>query len=295
MVIAMFDRTTTGEWLEQWLSLRAGQLRPRTIERYGELIRKHAAPIAAVKLRKLSSAQIQALLADICATGHDRTAEQLFVLLRTAMKVAMQQRRVKVDPMQGVVRPSHKAQPHAVWSPEEQRAVLRALENDKRKLEILLGLLCGLRRGEICGLMWDDVDLAGGVIHVKRQRQRLADGRLVDAPPKSDAGRRDIPIPESLKRILAARAAIGGYVTDLSPEGLSEALRRAERRAGVAHIGIHGLRHTMATNAVRVGVSLRIVQQILGHSSYELTARVYTHPDIDMMRCAVDSAWKFVV
>ena len=295
MVIAMFDRTTTGEWLEQWLSLRSGQLRPRTIERYSELIRKHAAPIADIKLRKLNSSHIQMLLADICASGHERTAEQLFVLLRTAMKAAVQQRRVKVDPMQGVVRPSHKPQPHAIWTLEEQRAVLRALEHDKRKLEILLGLMCGLRRGEICGLMWADVDLAEGLIHVKRQRQRLSNGKLVDAPPKSDAGRRDIPIPEPLRRTIVARAAIGGYVTDLSPEGLSGALRRAEKRAGVAHIGIHGLRHTMATNAVRVGVSLRIVQQLLGHSSFNLTARVYTHPDIDMMRCAVDSAWKCVV
>ena len=197
--------------------------------------------------------------------------------------------------MLGVIRPAHKAKIHAVWTPEEQRAVMRAIRNDPHRLEILLGLLCGLRRGEICGLKWADVDLGEGILHIRSQRQRLNDGRLVDVPPKSDAGRRDIPIPRELRPILAARAAIGGYVTALTPEGLRIALERAERRAGVKHIGLHGLRHTMATNAVRGGVSLRLVQNLLGHTSYTLTARVYTHPDLEMLRYAVDAAYQSVV
>ena len=295
MVMIMKEKITLGQWLEQWLKMRSVQLRPRTIEQYERLIRIHAAPIAGKKLKKVDSEDIQELLAEICESGKSRTAEQLYVLFCTAFKQAALLKRIKDNPMLGVIRPAHKAKIHAVWSPEEQRAVMRAIRNDPHRLEILLGLLCGLRRGEICGLKWADVDLGEGILHIRSQRQRLNDGRLVDVPPKSDAGRRDIPIPRELRPILAARAAIGGYVTTLTPEGLRIALERAERRAGVKHIGLHGLRHTMATNAVRGGVSLRLVQNLLGHTSYTLTARVYTHPDLEMLRYAVDAAYQSVV
>lgn len=294
-VISVKDKTTLGDWLEQWLKLRRTQLRPRTVEQYGRLIRTHAAPLAHKRLNKIKAEDLQELLTDICDQGKTRTAEQLYVLLRTAFKQAQTLGRIKINPMLAVLRPEHKAAAHAVWTLDEQRAVLRTITGDPYQLEIMLGLCCGLRRGEICGLRWADVDLAGGVIHIAQQRMRLADGRLVDSPPKSDAGQRVIPIPRVLRPLLASRAQIGGLVTNLSPEGLTGALRRVEARAGVSHIGLHGLRHTMATNAVRGGASLRVVQQLLGHASFALTARVYTHPDLDMLRYAVDAAYQSVV
>lgn len=294
MVIIMSKDIRVNDWLQQWLQLRSGNLRPRTVEQYRRLI-GHAAPIGGKKLHKLKAEHVQKLLSAIMAEGHGRTAEQLYVLLRTAMRQAVQLGRIDKDPMTGVMRPVHRAAPHSVWSPEEQRAVMRALRGDPYQLEILLGLLCGLRRGEICGLRWSDVDLRAGIIHIRQQRQRQADGLLHDVAPKSDAGRRDIPVPRALRAPLAARAAIGGYVSRLTPDSLSRALRRVEARAGVTHIGLHGLRHTMATNAVRAGVSLRVVQQLIGHSSFALTARVYTHPDADMLRDAVDVAAQYVI
>lgn len=295
MVINMSKELRLGEWLNEWLQLRSAQLRPRTIEQYERLIRLHAAPIERKKLRKIEPEQIQKLLASSVSAGKLRTAEQLYVLLNTALKQAVRLGHIKRNPMEAVMRPSHHSEPHEVWTLEEQRAVLKALRSDKAQLEILLGLYCGLRRGEICGLMWSDIDLKRGVIHIKRQLQRQADGRLHEVLPKSAAGRRIIPIPRALRAPLAARAQIGGHVTALSPESLSRALRRVERSAGVQHIGLHGLRHTMATNAVRAGVNLRVVQQLIGHASFALTARVYTHPDEDMLREAIETTTAVVV
>jgi len=289
------EKTTVGQWVTEWLKLREAQLRPRTIERYDELIRLHLTPIEQRKLRKISPEEIQKLLTEICAAGHSRTAEQLYILLRACFKQAEIMGRVKRDPMRAVMRPKHAAQQHAVWTPEEQRRFCRALKGQPAELELQLGLLCGLRRGEICGLKWSDIDLQRGLIHVQRQRQRIAGGELREAAPKSASGQRDIPIPDALRGIMKARAAIGGYVCKYTPEGLRGALLRAERRAGVPHIGLHGLRHTMATNAVRSGASLRTVQKLLGHSSFTLTASIYTHPDIDMLRDALESASKIVI
>ena len=280
--------------MREWLQLRAAQLRPRTIEQYDRLIRLHLKPIEGKKLKKLKPETIQRMLSGIAAE-HPRTAEQCYVLLKTALRSAVLLGRIERSPMEAVQRPAHRAAPHTVWTPEEQRAFMRAAKGDPAGLELQIGLLCGLRRGEICGLMWSDVDLRAGVLKVRRQRQRQSDGKLYTVEPKSAAGRREIPIPQALRAPLAARAAIGGYVTGLTPEALTRALRRVERRAGVPHIGLHGLRHTMATNAVRAGASLRTVQQLVGHASFALTAAIYTHPDTEMLREAVDSAARYVV
>ena len=112
-----------------------------------------------------------------------------------------------------------------------------------------------IRRGEILGLLWEDVDFQAGVLHIRRQLVRLKSGETVETPPKSRAGRRDVPIPEALRRLLAARRQLSGRVSGLTAAGLYDALRRCERAAQVPHIGLHGLRHTMATNVVRSGGS----------------------------------------
>lgn len=289
------EKTTVNEWLSEWLQLRSAQLRPRTIEQYRRLITLHTVDIGHRKLRKLKPEHIQRLLIGIAEQGKTRTAEQVYVLLNTALRAAVQLGRIERSPMEAVMRPAHRKTLHTVWSPEEQRAVMQALRGDPYQVEILLGLLCGLRRGEICGLMWQDVDFRAGMLHIRRQRQRQSDGALHTVEPKSAAGRRDIPIPKALRAPLAARMAIGGYVAAVTPEALSRVLQRVERRAGVQHIGLHGLRHTMATNAVRAGASLRVVQQLVGHSSFALTASVYTHPDEEMLRRAVDDAARFVI
>ena len=155
-----------------------------------------------------------------------------------------------------------------------------------------LALCCGLRRGELAGLRWSDVDLIAGLIRIRNQRQRV-NGQLIDAPPKSASGRRDLPIPPSLiplierQQLLQEAAAIltgikPVYVCSpdgsaIAPERLNRALAEDIDAAGVRPINLHGLRHSMATLAVSRGVSMRVVQGLLGQSSYAVTAGTYAH------------------
>lgn len=155
-----------------------------------------------------------------------------------------------------------------------------------------LALCCGLRRGELAGLRWSDVDQAGGLIRVRNQRQRVG-GCLIDAPPKSASGCRDIPIPPSLlplferqQLLQSANALLIGaapvYVVSpdglpIAPEALNRALAADISAAGVRPINLHGLRHSMATLAVSLGVSMRVLQQLLGHADYSTTAGTYAH------------------
>lgn len=273
---------TTRDYLEEWTALRTAARKPRTIEREKELIRLHIAPfLGDIPLKKLRGMDVALLIADIAQSGHTRTAEQVFVYLREALP-----RRI----MDKVQRPRHEPAEKRILTPDEQRKLLPFVLADPRALELLLAWMMGLRRGEILGLRWADVDFSAGLIHIRNQRQRIA-GKLQDGSPKSRAGKRDLPIPGLLMPFLRARARIGGYVAECTETGIRGALVRCSARAGVPYVSLHGLRHTMATNATRAGVTLRVLQQELGHADVSTTARVYAHTDFDMLADAISCAW----
>ena len=148
------------------------------------------------------------------------------------------------------------------------------------------------------------------LLHICNQRQRV-NGRLIDAPPKSAAGRRDLPIPPGLLPMLerqqllqSAEAMLSGvapvYVCSpdgsaIAPDRLNKALAADIASAGVRPINLHGLRHSMATLAISLGVSMRVLQDLLGHSSYAVTAGTYAHVLHSDASAAMDKIAAFVV
>lgn len=272
-------------WLDDWIILRSPKLKPRTIECYKHLIDHHINPaLGNVILEDLNSVQIQHMLAQISRDGHSRSAEMCFVLLRSALR--------KVNPliMADVERPAHRQVSPPAWSDADIVAYLAALKDHRHRLPLMLGLLLGLRRGEICGLRWEDIDFKQNIIHIVNQRQRLSDGQILDMSPKSMSSVRDLPIPDQLLPLLRSRRQLSGYLCNITPSGLDAAHRRLVQRLGLKYTPLHGLRHSMATACIRHGGDMRSLQSILGHASYTTTANRYTQPDIEMLRKAIEQS-----
>lgn len=282
---------TVTDWLSDWLVLRSAELKPRTQEQYSDLIRRYIVPaLGGIPVEDLRPDHLRHLLAQICAAGHTRTAELVYVLCRCAF--------ADLDNLdfRKIRRPAHKQQSPAAWSDADMLTYLAALKDHPHGLALALGLCLGLRRGEICGLRWGDIDFDAEEIHVINQRLRLASGAIVDAPPKSETSLRTIPAPASAPLMEALRASRGhpaAYVCKLTPSGLDSAHRRLVKALGLPYIPLHGLRHSFATSCIRHGGEMRSLQQILGHASYSTTANRYTHPDRGMLQCAVDAAATF--
>lgn len=286
------------EWSARWLRMQ--RIKPRTVESYQALIRHYILPtLGAVELAELSAEAIQAALAVPLSAGHGRTAEQLYILLAQLCRAAVRAGHIACSPMDAILRPYHVPTPTAWWAPEDAARFLRLrqLAMDPHIVVWVLALCCGLRRGELCGLRWDDIDLQQCIITVARQRITLADGRTVIAPPKSRSSARTLAIPATLATWLAEqRPPHGGYVavssragTPITPSGLDSAWRRAVRDSGLPPITLHGCRHTCGAAAVRAGVAMRVLQDIMGHNTETVTAQIYAHVDTRAQRAALDS------
>lgn len=276
---------TLFEYLSDWLALRSGALRPRTIESYSSLIRLHIAPmLGAVPVDQLTPLHIRPCLAAIVATGHTRTAELCYVMLSAALAA------LPGDPMKGVPRPAHIQHTPDAWTDDQIAAYVSALADHRHGLALGLGLMLGLRRGEICGLRWQDVDYDLCEISIINQRMRLDSGQIIDALPKSRASVRTVPVPPVLMAWLRRCRGLAGYIDPITPSGLDAAHRALVRRLGLPPIPLHGLRHSMATACIRHGGDMRSLQLLLGHAKYSTTADRYTHPDRFMLRRAVDAA-----
>lgn len=273
-------------WLADWLTLHRAEVRPRTYESYSDLISRYVVPcIGDVPVADLRPDNIRHLLAGIVAKGHTRTAELVFVMLKCALSD------LDHDPMRNVKRPKHTQQRPVPWNDDHMVKYLSACRSHRHGLALSLGLLLGLRRGEICGLRWKDIDLTAGTVSIVNQRIRLDDGSIIDAPPKSATSEREIPIPPQLLPMLRrARGLPDAYLCPLTPSGLDQAHRALVKALELPPLPLHGLRHTMASSALRHGGEMRAIQSLLGHASFSTTANIYAHPDRAMLLSSLDAA-----
>jgi integrase len=183
----------------------------------------------------------------------------------------------------------------AVWTAAQTAEFLQSIEDHRLYAAYHLIALRGLRRGEAAGLRWCDIDLDGGVAVICQQLQQY-DGHLTVRLPKTAHSARVIALDRTTVAALRAhqarqdteRAAYGndynrsGHVftnlngDPMAPDRLSRTFRRLSAEAGLPPIRLHDLRHGAATLALAAGVDLRVVQEMLGHSSIVLTADTYT-------------------
>jgi len=186
-----------------------------------------------------------------------------------------------------------------IWSVEQARAFLAATKDDRLAFVWALVFNRGFRRGELCGLRWSNVNLNnGGAIQVKETWVTVG-GKPQGSAPKTDAGRRSVPLDPSLVAILkthkarqaaeklAAGAAYqddGFLVSDelgcpLRPDSVSWWFQRAQASADLdlPRLKLHDARHTAGSLMLAAGVPVKVVSDMLGHSSPTITLSIYAH------------------
>ncbi|WP_208293009.1 tyrosine-type recombinase/integrase [Naumannella halotolerans] len=303
---------TVSSYGARWLDdVARPRLRPATIASYTATLRRHIEPeIGTVQLRRLQPTQVRALLASKLESGLSaRSVQIIHSTLRTILAEAVREELIERNVAALVRAPTLERLEAEPWSVDEASQFLATAVRHRLGALFTVGVAIGLRRGELLGLRWEDVDLASSLLRVQQTVQRLPGYGLVIGPPKSRRSRRTIPLPESSASALAEhqrrqtdeRRSAGdrwqdsGLVftstigTVVEPRNLSRLFEQLMVAAGVRRIRFHDLRHTCASLLLAQGVPPRVVMEVLGHSQLAITMDLYSHVMPTALREAADA------
>ena len=292
------DRTALGDWLELWMDT---EIEPRraetTVNGYRNIIRNHMRPaLGAVRLSDLTPELIngyyQWLLDEKGLSPN--TVRKHHILLHTALKAAYRQGVLPANPVQRAAPPPPVSNDAVYYTPARLCHLLREVQGLPLELPVKLACCLGLRRSEVLGLRWRDVDLQTGLLSVRRVRTTVG-CRVVEKPPKTANSCRTLSIGAldgllELLRGLQTRRARDGVpcspddylVLDQTgkpwhPNVMSAALAGLVSERRLPPITFHGLRHTFASMANSARVPRSQISRAMGHSSPNITQRIYTH------------------
>ncbi|KAK1180889.1 site-specific integrase [Streptomyces sp. NBS 14/10] len=338
-VPAATSKLTVGEFMTYWLMHVARlKVRPTTYAAYESLTRNYLIPgLGKKKLTRLTARDIRSFLVttartcQCCAQGKDkarperkrrccalgeccegypsdRTVRFLLVILRAALQHAVREDELPRNVARNVELGMGTKREIEPLTAQEGRRLLAAARGDRLWAVYELAVRIGLRRGEVLGLRWQDVDLYDGVLTVRQTLQRVG-GKLVASSPKTERSARRVALPDECVTALRARKAQQradkiaaeewkGDANDLvfttrrgtpiEPRNLNRAFSLMCDRAKIRRVRFHDLRHTCASLLHEQGADARTIMEVLGHSSIRVTMDIYTFVRIDSQRSAFD-------
>lgn len=309
------DRLTTGAFLAEWLEETVRpSVRPSTFRGYQTIVTQYLIPrLGRTPLAKLSPQDVQRFQNELLRTKVRRgvgtistgTVANARRVLGRALEQATRWRLIPRNPVRLVDGPHVTRKEITPLEPEQARQLLASVQGNRLEALFTVALALGLRRGEALGLKWEDVDLDDARINVRRALQRTKNGlELLDV--KTKKSRRTVSLPLFAIRALQRHrqrqgeerdAASGLWVetglvftgefgSPLDPQRATRSFARALKRAGLPHQRFHDLRHSCASLLLAQGLDLKVIQEVLGHSTITITANLYAHVLMGLKRQA---------
>ena len=307
---------TVGAWMDEWFENYAKiKVRPSSHQTYRGYIDNHIKPnIGKIPLEKLTSLELQKLYKKLLNSGRidraeskrqpkglsPKTVRNIHQIIASAMKLAKEQRLIVADPTEGCALPKLEHREMKTLPVEQLTSFLREAKESGVFELYYVELATGLRRGELLGLKWEDIDFEHGNLRVKRQIARI-NGEVVEAPLKTKNAYRTLPLVEDTIAVLKQQkkkvgsshwvfpSPTGGPI---SPDSVLHMLHRVLKRAGLPRVRFHDLRHPFATLALQNGVDIKTVSRMLGHFSAGFTLDTYAHITIAAQKEAAKTMGK---
>lgn len=307
---------TVESYLAYWLEHFARHKSARTYENYSEYCRNYLVPgLGSIPLDRLRPADIQGLYTRLLVSGGTKhgqglsstTVANAHRVFKGALRRAVQWQIIAKNPAEAVTPPSPAERPPKVLSAEQVAQVLDAATPHLYRA-VLIAACCGLRRGELCGLRWGDVNFKRSLISVQQTLVRVRPGTYEFKAPKTRAGKRTVVMPQILAQALTAaredleetRERLGTSYNPqdlvicrpdgrpVDPATLYSTFQKLLVRLNLPRVAIHDLRHSHATMLLEAGVHPKVVADRLGHEDPSITLRVYSHVSESIQREAAD-------
>ena len=296
-----------GLYLQFWLRAQQAQLRASTLQSYESAVELHIAPrIGDVRLQAVTASTLDVLYADLLQDGRrdgrgglsPHTVRNIHAVLRKALSDAARKGSILRNPAEAADPPKLGRSQVAMetWTPEQLRSFLNHTIGDRLYAAWVVAATTGMRRGEVLGLRWQDIDLEGMRLSV-RQTLLSVEYDLVFSTPKTRKGTRSIALDTTTVSALRAhkarqaeeRLAWGPGWGDsglaftrengspIHPDLFSKRFGHQVKAAALPDIRLHDLRHTHATLALQAGIHPKVVSERLGHANVAITLDTYTH------------------
>jgi integrase len=328
MYVEPSKRTLRRFLLDEWLPAKV-DLRPSTSESYRRMIDNHIVPtLGDVRLQELATPMLSRLYRDLLESGRlvrgkrlhglkglsPRTVAYVHGILVTALGDAVAWGFIARNPAASAKRPRVKRASPKTWNADELRAFLASVKGERHYSGFYVAAMTGVRRGELLGLRWSDLDLDSKSLHV-RQTVLAVRHKIVFGEPKTARGRRQIALDpatvellkEHRKRQAAERLAWGpAYAQNdlvfaredgspVHPESFAKVFGRRVAVSGLPRLSFHGLRHTHASILLAARVNPKVVSERLGHASVAFTLDIYSHAIPDLQEEAAEKAAAMVL
>ena len=303
------ERITFGDYLlERWLPTKRAQLRLSTFSSYKNKIELHVLPhLGAIPLQKLQPEDLDTFYAHLLTDGKrngaggglaPKTVRIIHGILRKALADAMRKGTVTRNVADLADAPKVRlggSRDMTVWAADELRDFLASIEDSEWYVPMFLAANTGMRRGEILGLTWRNVDLDTARLTVIQQilsveyEAKVADVKTSHSRRTIDLDPRSVAVLKAWRRQQLERKLATGQRKDegfvftrddggpIHPDAFSQSWERLVRTSVFRRIRLHDLRHTHATILLKAGVPVKVVSERLGHSSPAFTMTVYQH------------------
>lgn len=295
------------EWMKYWMENELmGSVKASSYQTYLYQANRHLIPhLGDMELTELNPKAMLSFVNCLQEKGlSESTIRSVYRLLSACMRAALDEGVIRKNPCKKIRIRHEESREQRVMSQSEQKIVEREMKCEGN-LSALMSMYTGLRLGEICGLKWADVDWENGTITVRRTVQRLkklnhdcgAKTHIMIGSPKSCSSHRTIPMPVFLlKQLRELQKQVQEDASDFifsttahpaEPRTIQRRFEKAMCRLGLSGVHFHTLRHSFATRLLELGVDIKTVSVLLGHSSAKTTLDCYAHSLLEQQRNAV--------
>lgn len=292
------NRITLGDYLKRWLIAYTPTLSPNSLKRYTGIINTHLTPaLGKIPLSKLRLLQIQNYYNEKTKTQAPNSVRYHHAVLHKALETAITWQLLTRNPSHGAIIPPKARPSFDTWSMEELNAFLKFAVISPYYVMFHTALHTGLRRSELLGLRWRDLELTPGRIHVSQSLHKVTRKGYYFKETKSKHGRRSVPLPASSIAVLqkfkddtVSGLLLNGLTfkddrlvfchedgSPYSPNFITNRWNELVKDSGLKRIRLHDARHTYATLLLEANVNLKVVQELLGHATIQETADTYSH------------------